>query len=85
MKGMSDMKSTKLLSVMMIVCILITLIASCPTVFEAAAEKHTVTFDVQGIGETPDPITVNDGERYLYMRENDHGLNPTADGYVFYC
>ena len=78
------MKLTKVLSILMIVCILITVIGVCPTAF-SAAKKYTITFDVQGIGETPKPITVNDGERYLYMRENDHGQNPKADGYVFHC
>ena len=79
------MKVSKLLSVVMFICIMLTMISACPTATAATAEKHTITFDVQGIGETSDPITVNDGDRYLYMRENNHGQNPTADGYVFHC
>lgn len=63
------------------------LTASCAlfAIPAGAVVKHTITFDVQGIGETPDPVTVNDGDSYLYLRENDHGQNPTADGYVFHC
>lgn len=67
------------------ICILAAAIAVCPTAAGANPEQHTITFDVQGIGETPDPITVNDGDCYLYLRENDHGQNPTDDGYVFHC
>jgi len=79
------MKLSKFLSVLMMICVLVTVIAICPAASGANAEKHTITFDVQGIGETPAPITVNDGDRYLYLRDNDHGQNPTADGYVFHC
>ena len=68
-----------------VICVLITAVCVCPTAVGAKAVKHTITFDVLGIGETPAPITVNDGDRYLYMRENDHGQNPTAEGYVFHC
>lgn len=85
MKGVRDVRFSKLLSMIMIICLLATVIAICPTASGAATKKHTITFDVQGIGETPDPITVNDGEKYLYLRDNDHGQNPTADGYVFHC
>ena len=71
------------------VCLMICLFSAVISLFavsaQAAESTHTITFDVQGIGETPAPVTVSDGECYLYLRENDHGQNPTADGYVFHC
>ena len=45
---------------------------------------HTITFDVQGHGETPDPVRIRDGEKFLY-RGAYSGNNPTAEGYVFHC
>lgn len=75
----------KILTLFLIISLLTSVFTLLYTVKASAAEKHTITFDVQGIGETPDPITVEDGASYLYMRENDHGQNPTADGYVFHC
>lgn len=50
----------------------------------AAEETHTITFDVRGIGETPDPVTVKDGESYIYLDDRDEN-GPKADGYVFHC
>ena len=54
------------------------------TAVSAGADQiqHTITFDVQGIGETPDPVTVSHGESYQYLGGTN---NPTADGYVFHC
>ena len=77
-------KPLKLLSILLTACILAAVIGVCLTAVSAQAGKHTITFDVQGIGETPDPITVNDGDCFLYLRENGAN-NPTADGYVFHC
>ena len=74
----------RLLILFMMICIMTAALAVGTTAAGAAVSTHTITFDVQGIGETPDPITVNDGDCYLYLRENGAN-NPTADGYVFHC
>lgn len=73
----------KVFSVLLILCVISSLSALAAAA-DGSAEQHTITFDVQGIGETPDPITVNDGECYYYLSENNPD-NPTADGYVFNC
>ena len=83
-KGVSALKYCRGLSVFVILCILAAVSGICPAIADATAKKHTITFDVRGIGETPDPITVNDGECYLYLRENGAN-NPTAEGYQFRC
>lgn len=48
----------------------------------AIAEKHTVTFDMMGVGEQLASVLVNDGDSYLYIGRNDV---PKADGYIFHC
>jgi len=74
----------RILSMLLILTLSAALMAITAVSASAEGTQHTITFDVQGIGETPDPITINDGEKFLYLRENGAN-NPTADGYVFHC
>lgn len=73
----------KTFAILLALC-LISMLFAVGAAAEDTAEQHTITFDVRGIGETPDPITVSDGECYYYLSENNPN-NPTADGYVFNC
>ena len=74
--------SRALLVTLLAVCLVTAAVGIQPVA--AAAATHKITFDVQGIGETPEPVIVNDGDKFLYLRENGAN-NPTAEGYVFNC
>ena len=71
----------KLLAILLSLCVL-TAMASLCAVGASAAETHTITFDTLGIGETPDPVQIADGEKYTYLGTDNV---PHADGYIFHC
>lgn len=71
----------KKITLVLILC-LITLLILPGTASASAEAVHTITFDVQGIGETPDPIQIADGEKYFFLGRDNV---PQAEGYVFHC
>lgn len=71
----------KILAILLTLCVL-TAMASLCVVGASAAETHTITFDTLGIGETPDPVQIADGEKYIYLGQKNV---PHADGYIFHC
>ena len=71
----------KILVILLTICLITTFVSVC-AVPVYAQETHTVTFDTLGIGKTPDPVQIADGEKYLYLGSDNV---PKADGYVFHC
>ena len=52
----------RIMAVLFVAVLVVSIFANGVFSADAAENTHTITFDVQGIGETPASITVNDGD-----------------------